>query len=128
MWPQYNFFLHQVKIFGFNLQYLCVPIKGSVVQGGASPAIWNIDAAQERDDDLSTAQGLVGGSDMQRSLPVLIPCVNIGRMTDQHANGLLENKTTNYIVYFRPAGIQLTNQHPVLEKSNYNHTGAATYD
>lgn len=72
------------------MQYLSVAIEGGVMQSGPSASVWHVNAAQERDDDLSTAQSLVSGRDVQRSLPVLIPRVNIGRMPDQHADRLLE--------------------------------------
>ena len=45
-------------------QYLCVAVESGVVQGGATPAVWHIDTAQQRDDDLSAAECFVGGGNM----------------------------------------------------------------
>ena len=71
------------------LHYLRVPVEGGVVQGGAPAAVRHVDAAQQRDDDLGAAQGVVGGRHVQRRLPVLVPGVHVGRVTDQHADRLL---------------------------------------
>ena len=72
-----------------TLQYLSVAIEGSVVQGGASTAVRHIDTAQQRDDDLGAPQRVVGRGDVKRRLPVLVPSVYVGRVTDQNPYGLL---------------------------------------
>lgn len=58
--------------------YLSVAIEGSVMQRGAPAAVRHVDAAQERDDHLGTAQSVVGCGDVQRRLPVLVSCVHVG--------------------------------------------------
>lgn len=58
--------------------YLSVAVEGSVMQGSAPAAVRHVDAAQQRDDHLGTAQSVVGCSDVQRRLPVLVPGVHVG--------------------------------------------------
>lgn len=58
--------------------YLSVAIEGSMMQRSASAAVRHIDAAQERDDHLGTAQSIVGCCDVQRRLPVLVSGIHVG--------------------------------------------------
>lgn len=58
--------------------YLSVAVEGSVMQRGAPTAVRHVDAAQERDDHLGTAQSVVGCGHVQRRLPVLVSGVHVG--------------------------------------------------
>lgn len=58
--------------------YLSVAVEGSVMQRGATAAVRHVDAAQQRDDHLGTAQGIVGCCHVQRRLPVLVSGVHVG--------------------------------------------------
>lgn len=69
--------------------YLGVAIEGSVVQRSAPTAVRHVDAAQERDDHLGTAQSVVGRGDVQRRLPVLVSRVHVGRVVNQNSDRLL---------------------------------------
>lgn len=69
-------------------------VEGSVVQGGASAAVRHVDTAQQRDDDLGASQRVVGCSDVQRRLPVLVPRVHVSRVADQNSHRLLRRKVT----------------------------------
>lgn len=82
----------QLDVIRRSLQYLSVAVEGSVVQGGAPAAVRHIDAAQQRDDDLSAAQWIIGCSDVQRRLPVLVPSVHVRWVTDQNSHRLLRKK------------------------------------
>lgn len=73
--------------------YLSVAVEGSVMQRSAPATVRHVDAAQQRDDHLGTAQSVVGCSDVQRRLPVLVPGVHVGRVVNQDSDRLLRNKT-----------------------------------
>ena len=72
-----------------------------MVQRGASAAVRHVDAAQQGDDDLGTSQGVVGGGDVQRRLPVLVPRVHVGRVSVQNSHGLLRTEVTERTRVFK---------------------------
>lgn len=82
------------------LQYLSVAVEGSVMQGGTSAAVRHVDATQQRDDDLSASQRIIGCSHVQRRLPVLVPRVHVGRVADQNSHCLLRKKVNNRLRLF----------------------------
>lgn len=61
------------------------------MQGGASATVRHVDATQQRDDDLGASQRVIGRSDMQRRLPVLVPRIHVSRVADQDSHRLLRN-------------------------------------
>lgn len=87
-----NHLMSLMKQVSVSLQYLGVAVEGSVMQGGASAAVRHVDATQHRDDDLGASQRVIGCSDVQRRLPVLVPRVHVGRVADQNSHRLLRKK------------------------------------
>lgn len=67
-------------------------VEGGVVQRGPPAAVRHVHAAQQRDDDLGAPQGVVGGGDVQRRLPVLVPRVDVCGVSDQNPHSVLEGK------------------------------------
>lgn len=78
-----------------RIPYLSVAVEGGVMQRSASAAVRHVDAAQERDDHLGTAQSVVGCCHVQRRLPVLVSGVHVGRVVNQDADGLLRNRVSS---------------------------------
>lgn len=72
-------------------------VEGSVVQSSSSAAVRHIHAAQQGDDDLGTSQGVIGCSDVQRRLPVLVPGVHICRVADQNLHSVLKKRRRRFL-------------------------------
>lgn len=72
--------------------YLSVAVEGSVMQRGAPAAVRHVDAAQERDDHLGTAQSVVGCGHVQRRLPVLVSRVHVGWVVNENSDRLLRKR------------------------------------
>lgn len=68
---------------------LNVSAEGRVVQRRAARPVRHIDVTEQRHEGLSAAHGLVGGGDVERRLPVLVPRVHVGRVLQQHLHRLL---------------------------------------
>lgn len=68
---------------------LDVSAEGCVVQRCAAGPVRHIDVAEQWHEGLGTAHGLVGGGDVERRLPVLVPCVHVRRVLQQHLHRLL---------------------------------------
>ena len=60
-----------------NLQ---VSAEGCMVQRRAPGPVRHVHIAEERDQGLGTADRLIGRSDVERRLPVLVPGVHISRV------------------------------------------------
>lgn len=80
------------------VQYLGVAVQGSMMQGSASTAVWHVDAAEQGDDDLGTSQRIVGRGDMQRGLPVLVPCVDVSGVVDQDSHYFLKRSVKDRVI------------------------------
>lgn len=65
--------------------------EGSMVQRSAACAVRHIHIAQQRHQRLSTAHCFVSRGYVQRCLPVLIPCVHVSRVLQQHLHCLLHS-------------------------------------
>lgn len=95
-----------------SVQHLGVAVQGSVMQGSASTAVWDVDAAEQGDDDLGTSQRVVGRGNMQWGLPVLVPCVDVGGVVDQDSHHFLKHSVKDRVislvfVYWKTARDQL---------------------
>lgn len=76
----------------YSVLYLGVSVEGGVVQGSSPTTVRHVYTAQQGDDELSTTQSLISSCHMKRRLPVLVTCVHVGRVTDQHTHCLLKTK------------------------------------
>lgn len=65
------------------------------MESGAPAAVGNVDAAQQRDDDLGALNGVIGCGHVQRRLPVLVPGVDVSRVVEQDANHFLHGNALN---------------------------------
>lgn len=72
--------------------YLGVSVEGGVVQGSSPATVRHVHAAQQWDDELGATQGLIGSCHVKRSLPVLVTCIHVSRVTDEHPHRLLNTK------------------------------------
>lgn len=84
------------------------------MQGSASTAVWHVDAAEQGDDDLGTSQRIIGRGNMQRGLPVLVPCVDVSGVVDQDSHYFLKHSVKDRVislvfVYWKTACDQLIN-------------------
>lgn len=61
--------------------YLNVAIECSVMQGRATGSVRDVDIGEERDEVLGTFDAVVGCRNVQRRLPVLVSCVDVGPVT-----------------------------------------------
>jgi len=69
-----------------------------MVQAGTPRPVGHVDIGQERDDELGALDRIVGGCNMQRSLPVLVASIDIGLVPQQHFHRLLlPTITHNYV-------------------------------
>lgn len=87
-------------------------IEGSVMQSGATATVGNVDAAEQGYDDLGALYRIIGCGDMQRGLPVLVTCVDVSRVVEQHSNDFLQDNreevgtspvVTNQSTYLQPS-------------------------
>lgn len=69
--------------------------EGCVVQRRAARPLRHIHIAEQWDEGLGAAHGLVGRCDVQWSLPVLVPGIHVCRVFQQHLDGLLRGKRCN---------------------------------
>lgn len=71
---------------------LYVSTEGSVVQGSASRPVRHVDVAKQWDQSLSTAYCLVASCNVERSLPVLVPGIDICTVLQQHRHCILDGE------------------------------------
>lgn len=76
-----------------HLSYLQMAAEGCVVQRRAARPFRHIHVAEQRDEGLGAAHGLVGRGDVQRSLPVLVPGIHVCRVFQQHLDGVLRGES-----------------------------------
>lgn len=82
-------------LFIITVSYLQMAAKSCMVQRRAAGPFWHIHIAEQRDEGLGAAHGLVGRGNVQRSLPVLVSGIHICRVFQQHLDGLLRGKRSN---------------------------------
>lgn len=68
--------------------------EGCMVQRRAARPFRHIHIAEQWDEGLSAAHGLVGRGNVERSLPVLVPGIHVCRVFQQHLDSLLWGKRT----------------------------------
>ncbi len=56
-------------------------------------AVRHVHVGQHRHKVLGAANGVIGGGDMQRRLPVLVPCVDIRLVTQKNLHRVLKQST-----------------------------------
>lgn len=76
-----------------HLSYLQMAAEGCVVQRRAARPFRHIHVAEQRDEGLGAAHGLVGRGYVQRSLPVLVPGIHVCRVFQQHLDGVLRGES-----------------------------------
>lgn len=76
-------------VFIKTLSHLQMAAEGCMVQCRAARPFRHIHIAEQRDEGLGAAHGLVGRGDVQWSLPVLVSGIHVCRVFQQHLYGLL---------------------------------------
>jgi len=72
-----------------------VAIESSMMQAGTARSVGHIDVGQARNDVLGTLDGIVGSSDMQRCLPVLVTSIHISLVPQQYLHRLLRRSNND---------------------------------
>lgn len=85
-------FVGRILVHSNEDTHLHMTIQSSVVQGCAPPSVGDIDAAQQGNDHFCTLDSLIGCCHVEGGLPVLVPCIDISRVLNQHLHCFLQQK------------------------------------